>query len=767
MGVINMNEQEFPDRFSDGDAWTMVRNRITLPFKKNTLSIPGTAIPASTAAYAVNLSGAMYLFCGVVVKKITVASGVPTAYYLNTVTPAWVTTGGTEYALPVACNSTPKVFKGNIYIPCTTQLIRLNDAGTLFENVTDGGSNVAASYLEIFDEDLLILKNTGAFVSTDTDSTTLTTVNRGALDTFEYLNGMITHRNQLGAPAVWISTESGLFVLDYFAGIIYPAGISFPDKDRYSGQGLTVWDGDLWFGRGANAHQVVNGARIVRGPNNGDGLVRTRLGRITNFNSGFDNYLAASLDTQSATDQESSIALYNRKGWHTLAVFPYTAASSVFSDTFTRADSATTMGSDWLPIVGHASPIVMGISSNQAYHASGGSISGPDANGTVITNSTTLGADRSIQATFITRSVAAGYYEPCLYFRGDGTFSNWWRVRSTYAASSAYKLESCTAGTITTVATFGSAYAGDIVRVDATGSSISVYINGVLAYNTTSSTHSTLTYHGIGNTSISAQNDRFDSFSISTFTTYSTTSLLHNIPSGSITVPSLLFYNNSSTIYYSKVFDLTDNPEQFISSDFNSGGSLTLPKFDANLSKVQKTALSIQIRVLDASATETVKVLYALDDSTTFTYAYTSAGASLNTSPIITSGVSTIYLDTDKLGTLFYNIRLKVELASGSVTASPKVVFISFRYLRELEVLYTYSFVVDLTSPQPDQVYPDAALDNLRTAMESRLLVPFAFHSGKSDDTKYGIISGYSGPIGSGPVRSGTARLTILEVTPQ
>src|SRR3990167_1524995 len=35
LGVINMDEAESPDRFSDSDAWTLTKNLWTLPLKMN------------------------------------------------------------------------------------------------------------------------------------------------------------------------------------------------------------------------------------------------------------------------------------------------------------------------------------------------------------------------------------------------------------------------------------------------------------------------------------------------------------------------------------------------------------------------------------------------------------------------------------------------------------------------------------------------------------------------------------------------------------
>jgi hypothetical protein len=176
---------------------------------------------------------------------------------------------------------------------------------------------------------------------------------------------------------------------------------------------------------------------------------------------------------------------------------------------------------------------------------------------------------------------------------------------------------------------------------------------------------------------------------------------------------------------------------------------------------VQKTAFSVQIRTLDCSATETVTVSYALDDSSSFTTLYKSDGSQ---SAISSNGVTTLYFDTDQLGTYFYNVRLKITLASGSSTASPKVVFVKITYVRELSVLYAYDFFLDLGRIQPDGRQPIEAIADLRTIVAARKLVKFAFNSGKTEDTKTVLLLNYAGPMAVGPDRSMKAQLALAEV---
>ena len=108
-----------------------------------------------------------------------------------------------------------------------------------------------------------------------------------------------------------------------------------------------------------------------------------------------------------------------------------------------------------------------------------------------------------------------------------------------------------------------------------------------------------------------------------------------------------------------------------------------------------------------------------------------------------------------------------MALASGSSSLSPVVVFVKLRYLREFEVLYSYTMTLDLTQNQPDGTTPATAIVNLDTLVESKKLSQFAYHSGKTDDTKDVLVTTYAGPTGSANDRGGKAQVTLVEVSPQ
>ena len=106
-------------------------------------------------------------------------------------------------------------------------------------------------------------------------------------------------------------------------------------------------------------------------------------------------------------------------------------------------------------------------------------------------------------------------------------------------------------------------------------------------------------------------------------------------------------------------------------------------------------------------------------------------------------------------------------MAGGAATTSPKVVFLKLRYLREFDILYSYSFEVDLMGEQPDGTVPSEAITNLNTISEAKKLVQFAYHAGGTADTKRVLIQTDSGPTGTANLREGRRRMTLLETTQQ
>lgn len=758
LGVVNMDERESPDRISDSSLDTRIKKQITLLPKRNPVTLKGAAFGAAPIG-GVDLSIYTFVVGGVNIKRLTGSN--PDMYYYDTGTTSWVNSGGVEYVLPGAATGKPLVWKGNVWIPCgASGLVRYNVSAATFATI----ATPTATHLFIFDEDLCWIDAAGSLGSTDDNTTTPAVTFRGSIDTFTRLNGAVVWHNGIGDPAPYVATDRALHVVDYWSNHVYDSGIQFTDGNLDNGKGLTVWDARIWHGKGANAHEVVDGARVVRGPNTGDGLLTDKQGHIVNFNTSFDNFIIAAMD--GGTSATSSLMAYNRRGWHTLtqatastgvplqdalgvavvgiAKVGYAEAGQprvVAFDDFTGADSgaaigAAVVGGSWTAGVG-----TWGLSNNLAYLTA--------ATGNAVATLTTTVSDCSIQVTLYT-NVA----DMRLVFRLSDT-SNYLYVERT---STGYILGKRDTGANSTLASYVTTpLDGDEIRVVASGSAIKVLINGYERVSYTSTFNSTAVKHGIG--SLSGASGRWNDFVIGS--EFRRVSWCHY---SAQTTPGYLYYNEGTTLKYLKLYDNTDNPYQAATADFEPYGYVIYPWFDAQLAEVQKTALSVQLRVSDTSVTSTVKVYYQMDNSSTWTQMYTEAGA---VATLTSDGVYTLFFDTDQHGTQFYNVRLKVELESGSPTASPRMAFVKIRYLRDLPVLYGYDLVIDLGKNQPDQRTFENALTDLEEAVESRLMVDFAFQSGKATDTKTVLILQYGGPWDTGTDRRSEATLSLVEVVPQ
>ena len=562
MGVFNMDEREDPDRFTDSDAETSIVQSVMLPANRRTQTVAGNAFDANPVGLS-TYGGFSYIAGGTRLKRVTGVAAASAAY-LDNIANIWRTTGGTEYSLPANAASEPVIWKGNLYIPVTTKLIQVNLTTAVATEVTSGCASILAIRLFIFDEDLQIITSAGAFNSTSDNGTTVGLTPHGSIDSFSNINAAFSHLNFEQVPAVWVITDRGVYIQDYTLGKFYHI-IEFKDGDPNNGKGGTVWDGSPWHGKGANMNQIVNGARVVRGPAVRDGLVQEKLGYVVASDNSFDNFLIAAIDGGGVSTQYSTIWKFTRKGWHQLA-------------------------------------------------------------------QTALGA----RITFV-RTVASGV----------------------------------------------------------------------------------------------------------------------------ISSPSLLYYNEGLTLKYIRIYDVTDNPNTYISKDFQSSGYVIKPWFDAGLAEVDKPALSYQIRTKDCNSTDTVIPYFAFDDNQSWTQFYDENG---NAATVSTNGAHTLHFNSEQLGRLFFNCRIKYNFASGDATRTPKVVFDKIRYLRELPVLYRYDFTIDLTQNQPDQRTPSQAIVDLDLAVESRLLGRFAYHAGKVADTRTVLFLTYSGPTGSSNFRGGKARITVIEL---
>lgn len=193
-----------------------------------------------------------------------------------------------------------------------------------------------------------------------------------------------------------------------------------------------------------------------------------------------------------------------------VTVTPAAAPASTVYDSFSRADSTTSLGNAetgqaW--VTSGVDP--WGISGGTAYRPST-----TGASDTLATISTSATVDMSVVIAQASNANGTGGMGP-IWRYSDA--NNFWLLDITSSTTIVYKK---VASTFTSVATIPNTIAaGDTVRVVASGSTHTIYLNGAQVYTTTDAFNSTATSHGIrtatagtGNYSPAAR--RFDNFRI-------------------------------------------------------------------------------------------------------------------------------------------------------------------------------------------------------------------------------------------------------------
>jgi len=165
---------------------------------------------------------------------------------------------------------------------------------------------------------------------------------------------------------------------------------------------------------------------------------------------------------------------------------------TTFTDDFNRADS-TNLGANWVEVSGDWSII-----SNQLSSGSAGGTIILRAAGAMATN------DNSAQVTIaVTASVSHG-----VWCRGNSNITSGYLWRND---GSSWNLFSVVGGSFTSIGSFaGAAVAGDVAKVQAVGSTIKGFVNGIQRVSVTDTNVPTGTSVGIRAESVSAL--RFDDF---------------------------------------------------------------------------------------------------------------------------------------------------------------------------------------------------------------------------------------------------------------
>jgi hypothetical protein len=172
--------------------------------------------------------------------------------------------------------------------------------------------------------------------------------------------------------------------------------------------------------------------------------------------------------------------------------------------------------------------------------------------------------------------------------------------------------------------------------------------------------------------------------------------------------------------YYQDLYAGTFNPRQISTRNYGTGCSHITSWFDMGTENQKKLFKSLQVRVAQMSATETISVYYALDlDDDTWTSLGTLTANGRFEFPI--NGV---------LGKAADYIRFRFDLARGSTaTLTPILEFWANEWMRLLPVTPGFTFLVDLSKEYKGRTPLElfAILQGYADSDVTTELVPFAY----------------------------------------
>ncbi|MDO8671248.1 MAG: hypothetical protein Q7O66_07425 [Dehalococcoidia bacterium] len=307
---LRIGQGDTPDKFWDSGCRTDVAGEITLP----SLATEGVAMGATVTAICVGFGGYDYFFAGTVIRRF---DGTNYQFYC-TAHSAWethpVTATHTAQVAPATVVSAT-VYNGRLYIWCTSDYQVYDGTTTWLSGAGHGGAILGTFGIE-WDGNLVKVTATGILTkSTNPESATPTWT---AVSTIydAVPTGLAVYEDGNGDPAVHIGTVKGPYILDYAAGKVYRLQVRFSDSHADNCRGIMTWNGSLIFGKGGHVRQYQGGgvAQIQdMGPNQDDGLIAAKVGRVVALEASMEHMLLAAIDAGTGT---STVMKWRGQGWH-------------------------------------------------------------------------------------------------------------------------------------------------------------------------------------------------------------------------------------------------------------------------------------------------------------------------------------------------------------------------------------------------------------------------------------------------------------------
>lgn len=203
-------------------------------------------------------------------------------------------------------------------------------------------------------------------------------------------------------------------------------------------------------------------------------------------------------------------------------------------------------------------------------------------------------------------------------------------------------------------------------------------------------------------------------------------------------------------------YDPTEDPDAHFAPDSIHETGF----FDSGYEEIEKLAISLKLRTKGITATETIQVEYAINDSEAWTYLGTADASTVNASGHVRFPFPPA--PANPYGLLFYNIRFRFTLSRGADdTKTPILLFYNLRYKRDPDMLLSFTF----SCHSSDITELRSMWRALRAMRRSKLLVPFCFRNDDEEEESYIVkVLNVSGMRPAGQAGGGSFNVTVTEL---
>jgi hypothetical protein len=207
-----------------------------------------------------------------------------------------------------------------------------------------------------------------------------------------------------------------------------------------------------------------------------------------------------------------------------------------------------------------------------------------------------------------------------------------------------------------------------------------------------------------------------------------------------------VWWGHNNLLYFMDLPKDIINPSEVVEFAYATSAVHETPWFNAGQSEVDKLALNLRIEIQNLTATETVKVEYAVNyDETYYDIEDSTINATVMASNAGGDGSSGTYTHTfgSKAGTAFRAIKFKLTLNRSTADTTglekfetPDVVSLTLEYRKKIAAKWGHTVDIDLTNEYKGNGPKDLRA-NLISAIESTTLVEFTFRDDSGGTRNY------------------------------